>query len=56
MILETERLYLRQMDPSDLGDLRKILQDEEAMYAYEGAFSDSSCVTENGGSVCGRRS
>lgn len=41
MILETERLYLRQMDPSDLGDLRKILQDEEAMYAYEGAFSDT---------------
>lgn len=41
MILRTERLYLREMAPSDLAALRRILQDEETMYAYEGAFSDS---------------
>lgn len=41
MILETERLYLREMDQSDFNSLCKILQDEETMAAYEGAFSDS---------------
>ena len=41
MILETERLYLREMEPSDFGSLCKILQDEETMFAYEGAFSDN---------------
>lgn len=40
MILETERLYLRQMRQSDYLSLCKILQDEEVMYAYEGAFTD----------------
>ncbi len=38
-ILETERLYLREMTQADFGSLCKILQDEETMYAYEGAFS-----------------
>lgn len=41
MILETERLYLREMNQSDFDSLCKILQDEDAMYAYEGAFSDA---------------
>ena len=41
MILETERLYLREMNQNDFGSLCKILQDEKAMYAYEGAFSDA---------------
>lgn len=41
MILETKRLYLREMNPSDFESLCKILQDEDTMYAYEGAFSDS---------------
>lgn len=41
MILETERLYLREMYQSDFHALSKILQDEETMYAYEGAFNDS---------------
>ena len=41
MILETERLYMREMSQSDFGTICKILQDEETMYAYEGAFSDS---------------
>lgn len=40
MILETKRLYLREMNQSDFQFLCKILQDEETMYAYEGAFSD----------------
>lgn len=40
MILETERLFLREMTPSDYGALSKILQDEETMYAYNGAFDD----------------
>ena len=41
MILETERLYLRKMSQADFKDLCKIMQDEETMYAYEGAFSDT---------------
>ncbi len=41
MILETERLYLRELEQSDFEALCKILKDEEAMYAYEGAFDDS---------------
>ena len=40
MILETERLYLRELERSDFAALCEILQDEETMYAYEGAFSD----------------
>lgn len=41
MILETERLYLREMTQADLPALCLILQDETTMYAYEGAFSDA---------------
>lgn len=41
MILETERLYLREMKQSDYQSLCRILQDDETMYAYEGAFSDA---------------
>ena len=40
VILETERLYLRCMDDHDFQSLCLIMQDEETMYAYEGAFSD----------------
>ena len=40
VILETTRLILREMTQSDMPDLSAILQDEQAMYAYEGAFSD----------------
>jgi ribosomal-protein-alanine N-acetyltransferase len=40
MILETERLYLREMNQSDFASLCRILKDDDAMYAYEGAFSD----------------
>lgn len=40
MILETERLYLRELNQADFHSLCRILQDEDTMYAYEGAFSD----------------
>lgn len=40
MILETERLYLRELIPSDFESLCKILKDKDTMYAYEGAFND----------------
>lgn len=40
MLLETERLYMREMEQSDYEALCLILQDEAVMYAYEGAFTD----------------
>ena len=41
IILETERLYLREMNQGDFHSLCRILQDNDTMYAYEGAFSDA---------------
>lgn len=38
VIIETERLYLRELLFSDFEALCKILQDKEVMYAYEHAF------------------
>jgi len=40
MILETPRLMLRRLTEADEENLRRTLQDGEAMVAYEGAFSD----------------
>ena len=40
MIVETERLYFREINQDDFIALSKILQDKETMYAYNGAFSD----------------
>ena len=40
MILQTQRLMLREMDQGDWELLCAILQDPEVMYAYEHAFSD----------------
>ena len=40
MILETDRLYLRELKQTDFHSLCKILQDEDTMYAYNGAFCD----------------
>lgn len=40
MVLETKRLILREMKQTDIPLLRKILQDDDVMYAYEGAFID----------------
>ncbi len=41
MILETKRLFLRELEQADFDSLCKILKDEETMYAYEGAFDDA---------------
>ena len=40
MILETKRLYLREMKQSDFSSLCKIMQDQDVMYAYEHAFDN----------------
>lgn len=39
-IIETERLILRKLRQSDFDALCAILQDNDVMYAYEGAFSN----------------
>lgn len=41
MILQTERLILREMTLNDYPDLCEILKNEKVMYAYEHAFSDA---------------
>lgn len=41
MILETDRLYLRELKQSDFNSLCKILQDDITMVAYEGAFTNN---------------
>ena len=40
-ILSTGRLFLREMTRDDFPALAAILQDEQTMYAYEGAMSDA---------------
>lgn len=40
MIIGTKRLILREMSQADFPHLCKILQDEDVMYAYEGAFNN----------------
>lgn len=41
MILSTPRLMLRELTADDLPALRAILQDDETMRAYEGAFDEA---------------
>ena len=41
MILQTKRLYLREMNQGDYAALCEILQDKTVMYAYEHAFDDA---------------
>lgn len=43
-IIDTERLYLREMTAADIPALSLILQDEKAMYAYEHAFSNQEVL------------
>ena len=45
MILETERLFLREMTLADYPALCRIMQDPQVMYAYEHAFSDEEVRT-----------
>jgi len=40
IIMQTDRLYLREMTQEDYPSLCKMLQDEDVMYAYAHAFSD----------------
>lgn len=40
MITETKRLYLREITQADYAVIAKILQDDDAMFAYNGALSD----------------
>lgn len=40
IILDTDRLQLREMNLSDMEALSSILQDERVMYAYNGKFND----------------
>ena len=40
IIMETKRLFIREMDNNDYLDLREILQDKDVMYAWEHSFSD----------------
>ena len=40
ILLETDRLYLREFQDTDYNDLCEILQDEDVMYAYEHSFSE----------------
>ena len=40
IILQTQRLYIRELSSSDFSALCRIMQDEKTMYAFEGAFSD----------------
>lgn len=44
IILETSRLELKEMSFSDMKALSSILQDENVMYAYEGAFNDEDTM------------
>ena len=44
MILETDRLKLREMTLSDRKALSSILQDERVMYAYNGAFNEEETM------------
>jgi RimJ/RimL family protein N-acetyltransferase len=45
IIIETDRLFLRELFENDYDDLCKILQDKDVMYAYEHAFSDEEVKT-----------
>lgn len=40
---QTDRLVLRKFNQNDYFNLCEILQDEKAMYAYEGAFRTAKC-------------
>ena len=43
-MIETERLYLREMTMQDFDAIARILQDKDVMVAYEGAFDDTTVL------------
>ena len=44
-MIETKRLFIRNLNEKDLDDLGLILKDDETMYAYEWAFSDDEVLS-----------
>lgn len=44
IVLNTDRLQLREMNLSDIDALSLMLQDDKVMYAYNGAFSDEETM------------
>jgi RimJ/RimL family protein N-acetyltransferase len=44
MIIETKRLMLREMTACDLPALRQIVQDEQTMYAWNGAWNEEETI------------
>ena len=54
IVIETPRLQLREMTPADRPALRRILQDSEVMYAYNGPFSDEEVEATASGQWCSR--
>jgi len=44
IIIETERLILREMTLDDLPAMREIVCDEQTMYAWNGAWSEEECL------------
>ena len=44
VILETSRLYLREIQTDDYKSIGSILQDIDVMYAWEHAFSDEEVI------------
>ena len=39
-VITTPRLFLRILEQADLPAMKRVLQDEQTMYAYEHAFDD----------------
>lgn len=39
-VITTQRLFLRILEQADLPAMKRVLQDEQTMYAYEHAFDD----------------
>ena len=52
IILETKRLFLRELSPADEPALRRVLQDRAVMYAYEHAFSDAETADWLNNQLC----
>jgi RimJ/RimL family protein N-acetyltransferase len=44
IVIETERLILREMTFEDLSALREIVQDEQTMFAWNGAWNEDETV------------
>lgn len=43
MVIQTERLYLRELTPGDLASLKALIQNETVMESYGGVRDDKEC-------------